>query len=139
MQALALWDIGIKRWNQKLAGRNAPEKRPGVTINRRDLFAIPNPNARHLWRDLQIDGSARTSNVRVDLGVEGISEGKPWKCGLEFDYANEESFYCRPLRLDERQHPERLPVPNQAGDVRIAFLPPMSVSLPTRRGSTKAL
>ena len=26
MQALALWDIGIKRWNQKLAGRkSAPE------------------------------------------------------------------------------------------------------------------
>jgi hypothetical protein len=24
-----------------------------------------------------------------------------WKCGLEFDHANEESFYCRPLRLEE--------------------------------------
>ena len=132
MQALALWDIGVKRWNEKRAEQNAPEKRAGVTINRRDLFAIPHPNARHMWRDLhvrdihRVDGSTRTNNVRIDLIVEGIDEGKLWKCGLEFDYANEESFYCRPLRSDERQHPERLPVPDQAGTIRIAFLPPMS-------------
>ena len=48
MQALALWDMGIKRWNEKFAGQNAPEKSPRVTINRRDLFTIPHPSARHL-------------------------------------------------------------------------------------------
>ena len=41
MQALALWDIGLKRWNEKRSGMSAPEKRPGVTVNRRDLVAIP--------------------------------------------------------------------------------------------------
>ena len=41
MQALALWDVGVKRWNEKRAGRSPREKRPGVTVNRRDLFAIP--------------------------------------------------------------------------------------------------
>ncbi len=132
MQALALWDVGVKRWNEKRAGKGAPEKRPGVTVNRRDLFAIPHPSAAHLWRDLhvrdvrRVDGRTRTNNVRIDLVVEGIDEDKPWTCGLEFDYANEESFYCRPLRLDEGKHPERMPIPNQAGSVRIAFLPPMS-------------
>ena len=132
MQALALWDVGVKRWNEKRAGRSAPEKRPGVTVNRRDLFAIPHPSAVHLWRDLHVrdgrhvDGRTRTNNVRIDLVVEGVDEDKPWTCGLEFDYANEESFYCRPLRRDEGKHPERMPVPNQAGSVRIAFLPPMS-------------
>ena len=49
MQALALWDIGVKRWNERRAGKSAPEKRPGVTVNRRDLFAIPHPSAVHLW------------------------------------------------------------------------------------------
>ena len=132
MQARALWDIGVKRWNEKRAGKSAPEKRPGVTVNRRDLFAIPHPSAAHLWRDLhvrdirRVDGRTRTNNVRIDIVVEGIDEDKPWTCGLEFDYANEESFYCRPLRLDEGKHPERMPIPNQAGSVRIAFLPPMS-------------
>ena len=132
MQALALWDIGVKRWNEKRAGKSAPEKRPGVTVNRRDLFAIPHPSAVHLWRDLhvrdirRVDGRTRTNNVRIDIVVEGVDEDKPWTCGLEFDYANEESFYCRPLRRDEGKHPERMPIPNQAGSVRIAFLPPMS-------------
>ena len=132
MQALALWDVGVKRWNEKRAGESAPEKRPGVTVNRRDLFAIPHPSAVHLWRGLhvrdvrRVDGRARTNNVRIDLVVEGVDEDRPWTCGLEFDYANEESFYCRPLRLDEGERPERMPVPDQAGSVRIAFLPPMS-------------
>ena len=132
MQALALWDIGVKRWNEKRAGKSAPEKRPGVTVNRRDLFAIPHPSAVHLWRDLhvrdsrRVEGRAWTNNVRIEVVVEGIDEAKAWTCGLEFDYANEESFYCRPLRFDEGKHPERMPIPNEAGSVRVAFLPPMS-------------
>ena len=132
MQALALWDVGLKRWNEKRAGKSTPEKRPGVTVNRRDLVAIPIPDANLLWRDLhvrdvrRVDGGQRTANVRIDLVVEGVSRGRRWTCGLEFDYANEESFYCRPLRLSEDGTAGRMPVPDEAGQVRIAFLPPMS-------------
>lgn len=132
MQALALWDIGLKRWNEKRSGRSAPEKRPGVTVNRRDLVAIPVPNARLLWRDLHVrnivraEGGQQTQNVRIDVVVEGVSEGKQWICGLEFDYANEESFYCRPLRVSDGSTPERMPIPRQAAEKQIAFLPPMS-------------
>ena len=129
---VAFTATGVKRWNEKRAGKSAPEKRPGVTVNRRDLFAIPHPSAAHLWRDLHVrdvrsvEGRQRTNNVRIDLIVEGVDEGKAWTCGLEFDYANEESFYCRPLRLDEGRPPKRMPIPNEAGSLRIAFLPPMS-------------
>ncbi len=36
---------------EREAGRKAtPEKRPGVTINRRDLIAVPVPDANLLWR-----------------------------------------------------------------------------------------
>ena len=132
MQALALWDIGLKRWNEKRSGKSAPERRPGVTVNRRDLVSIPVPNARLLWRDIHVrdvfrcSGKQRTQNVRIDVIVEGVSEGRSWTCGLEFDYANEESFYCRPLRLAESTKPERMPIPPEAGGVQIAFLPPMS-------------
>jgi predicted ATPase len=38
LQALALWEIGLKRWNEKCKGRQSPNKRSGVTINRRDLI-----------------------------------------------------------------------------------------------------
>lgn len=150
MQALALWDVGLRRWNEKRKGRTAPEKRPGVTVNRRDLVAIPVPNANLLWRDLHtrnvhtVEGRQRTDNIRIDVIVEGASpsrtaecaqeapprradsNGRPWTCGLEFDYANQESFYCRPLRLGEGRVPERMPIPDEAGGVAVAYLPPMS-------------
>lgn len=132
LQALALWDIGVKRWNERRRGKAAPEKRPGVTINRRDLIAVPIPDLNLLWHDLHVrdvrknKDKQETKNVRVDITVEGVTEGKAWTCGVEFDYANEESFYCRPLRLSESANPARMPVPDEAGNVRVAFLPPMS-------------
>ena len=132
MQALSLWDIGLKRWNEKRSGKSTPEKRPGVTLNRRDLVAIPIPDANLLWRGMHVrnvrreDGRQTTSNIRIDLIVEGVTADKRWTCGLEFDYANEESFYCRPLRETDGRTPDRMPVPAAAGGVRIAFLPPMS-------------
>lgn len=132
MQALALWAIGLQRWNEKREGKSAPKKRPGVTINRRDLFAIPHPSAKLLWRDLhvrdvqRVGGRQRTQNVRIDVVVEGTDGNRDWTCGLEFDYANEESFYCRPLRLAGGQGPGRMPIPRETGSVNIAFLPPMA-------------
>jgi len=132
LQAIALWDIGIRRWNEKRAGKMAPEKRSGVTINRKDLIAIPIPNANLLWRDLhvrdvqRINGTQETKNIRVDIQLEGVTDDVAWTCGLEFDYANEESFYCRPLRLSEAKGAERMLIPEPANHVKVAFLPPMS-------------
>lgn len=132
MQALTLWEIGLKRWNERRAGQGTPEKRPGVAINRRDLLAIPVPNAALLWRQLhtrdmrKVEGRLQTNNVRIDVIVEGITSGREWRCGLEFDYANDESFYCRLLRTGEDQSADRMPVPPEAGAMHVAYLPPMS-------------
>ncbi len=132
MQALALWDIGLRRWRERRAGGSAPEKRPGVTVNRRDLVAIPVPNANLLWRELHtrhvrvVDGRQRTDNICIDVLVEGTSGGEAWQCGLEFDYANHESFYCRPLRIGPGRPAERMPIPEPAMAVDVAYLPPMS-------------
>lgn len=131
LQGLALWDIGLKRWLEK-RGVITPEKRPGVAINRRDLIAVPVPDANLLWRNLhvrdvqKVDGKQQTQNVRVDVIVDGVTHDKVWTCGLEFDYANEESFYCRPLRSMNGASQERMSIPEEAAEVRIAFLPPMS-------------
>lgn len=129
LQALALWDIGVKRWIEKRVGEPTRETRPGVTINRRDLIAVPVPAAKLLWRDLHVrkgaraDGKTRTQNILIEIQLEGVDEGKCWTCGLEFDYANEESFYCRPLRGAEGN---RLEVPANLSNLRIAYLQPMS-------------
>lgn len=129
LQALTLWNIGLNRWNEKRLGRETPEKRPGVTINRRDLVAMPVPSANLLWRDLhvrdvqKVDGKNQTQNVRIDVIVDGVTSDGVWTCGLEFDFANEESFYCRPIRGKDGT---RMVVPQAASSVDVVFLPPMS-------------
>jgi len=133
LQALTLWEIGVKRWHEKKGeDKGKPEKRPGVTINRRDLLAIPVPNAKLLWRSLQVrksiavDQKPKTQNVLIEITVEGSSQGKDWQCGLEFDYANEESFYCRPLHQTVDDKTGWMAIPAEAVEVHIALLPPMS-------------
>ena len=138
LQALALWDIGLRQWNAKRTGKASPEKRPGVTINRRDLISVPVPAANLLWHDLHVRNAQRigekkfkTENVRIDIVVNGVTGETPWKCGIEFDYSNEESFYCRPLRLADYEtksvkEAKFSEVPKEAANVKVAYLPPMS-------------
>jgi ABC-type lipoprotein export system ATPase subunit len=132
LQALALWEIGRRRWVEKRSAKDTPEKRPGVTINRRDLIAAPVPDANLLWKNLHVraiqkgNGKQKTKNIRIDILVSGMTDGSQWECGFEFDYANQESLYCRPLRINDEPGPSRMPVPEVAAPVRIAFLPPMS-------------
>lgn len=132
LQALALWDIGLRLWNTKRGGKTSPEKRPGVTINRRDIIAVPVPVANLLWRDLHVrnverkEEKQRTQNILIEIVVDGVTNDTLWTCGLEFDYANEESFYCRPLRITDEKFPQRMPIPVEASETRVAFLPPMS-------------
>jgi recombinational DNA repair ATPase RecF len=83
LQALALWEIGLRRWNEKRMGKSSPEKRPGVTVNRRDLVSVPVPDANLLWRDLHVRNveriekegkrSSKTNNIRVEILVDGVT------------------------------------------------------------------
>ena len=130
LQALTLWDIGLKKFLEKTKGKQPPAKRPGVTVNRKDLISAPVPNTNLLWKDLHVrnvrnvKGKPLTTNIRIDIIVEGASDsGEIWKCGLEFDYANPESFYCRPLRKSDGNV---MPIPSYASSVRLAYLPSMS-------------
>lgn len=138
LQALTLWDVGLKKWLAKREDKDRPDKRPGVAINRRDLVAIPVPTADLLWRDLHKRNVHRgpdqrqvTRNIRIDVVVEGVNSGVGWSCGLEFDYTNEESFVCRPVRkpgFDEAPvgEAEFTDIPDAVSSVRVAYLPPMS-------------
>lgn len=129
LQALALWNAGVRRWVEKRGSGNIPKERAGVTLNRRDLIALPVPTANLLWRDLHVregyreEGKTKTRNILVEIDVDGVDEGQTWTTGLEFDYANEESFYCRSRLGNDGQ---RLEVPAAAAEVRLAYLPPMS-------------
>ena len=131
LQALSLWELGMRRWYERWGAVNTADmQRPGVSINRLDLFSVPVNHANQLWRGLRTREANRknpgTSNVRIEIEVHGRSAaGEAWVCGFEFDYANSESFYCRPLRTSPDGQ-SRLPVPREALAERVAFLPPMS-------------
>ena len=106
LQALALWEIGLRKCLEK---RNGDKALLPPTINRRDLFAIPVPNAAMLWRNLD-------DLTHVNITASGVTGDDTWECGLTFQYANPESIYCWPIEA----------IPSPATSLRIAFLPPMS-------------
>lgn len=131
LQALALWDLGVKRWLDKRGGtKSTATKRPGVTIGRAELSTLPIPETGLLWRNRSLrrgtvneEGKKATENILVTIGLEGIDGNETWSCKLEFDFANDESIYCRPVK-DE--FGGRSDVPASLGKLRVAFLPPMS-------------
>ena len=132
LQALALWELGLRRWMERWGMTSATDlRRPGVTINRQDLLSVPVRQANLLWRGLRTRETWRskdsrgTENVRIEIIVEGVSRtGEEWVCGLEFDYANPESLYCRPLRTEDGK--DRMSIPDAALAEHVVFLPPMS-------------
>lgn len=130
LQALALWHTGLKTWVAERGEKSKAKERTGVTINRRGQIALPVPNAALLWRDLhvreveRVNGKPKTSNVYITIEVQGQRRASAWTIGLEFYYANPESFYCRPVgELSE----ESLEILRWAArNTKVVFLPPMS-------------
>jgi predicted ATPase len=131
LQALALWQSGVREWLARRAEATATV-RPGVTINRLSLTHTPNSEARLLWRNLRVNAQTRIGDttkqeiIFIDVLVEGQQADKTWSCGLEFYYGNPESIYCRPQRIPAGEKQDRMDVPSEAANVKIAFLPPMS-------------
>ena len=131
MQALALWWAGLRAWRDRIARRGNGRQR-GVALTRAELTAVPVPDTRALWRNLRIrssrmvDGKQHNENIRIEIIVSGETAGQPWECGLEFDYANDQTFYCRPLRLSGESGNQRMEIPAEAADMPIWLLPPMS-------------
>lgn len=128
LQALSLWHSSLQKWAAKHASKdrnNIPVQRPGVSVNRLDLIPLPVAEVDLIWRDRKTRKSPR-GNIRIDLLVQGFSNGKSWTCGLEYDYSGSEVFFCRPLRTGSGRNPERMEIPQEAIDTRVAFLPSMS-------------
>ncbi len=130
LQALALWQTGLKTLRAKRDTDALPKKRFGVPINRLELTSVPVPAADLLWHRRKTQSSEQ-KDLRIEILVEGISAGKPWACGLEFDYTNAESLYCRPLREDgfgntKISEAQFRSIPEEATKVQLAYLPPMS-------------
>lgn len=138
LQALALWETAVRRWFEKRDPKmTTASERAGVPINRKDILFAPAPDSKVYWHGLHVrrgvkrNGKAATQNIRMNIVVEGIAEDRTWTCGFEFDYQNAETFNIRPLRKAGFEdspvaEAEYTVPPTAAGEVRIAYLPPMS-------------
>jgi AAA domain, putative AbiEii toxin, Type IV TA system/AAA ATPase domain len=132
LQAIALWRLGVQTWQAERGKASTARERVGVPINRRDLVSVPVPETSLLWHGLRTregtrqNGNTVTRNLRIDIVLSGAGRSGAWECGMEFDYQGPEVIYVRPLRLSEQPRSGRMPVPEDAGDVRIALLPAMS-------------
>lgn len=120
LQALALWQLGIRHWHDRRAD-DPPRQWPGVTLNRRALVSVPVPDTNVLWHDLRVRDE---SSILIQIEVDGVSAGAAWTCGIELDHANPESLYCRPTGWERDGVAPTMPP--QARAVEIAYLPPMS-------------
>lgn len=125
LQAISLWNFGLKKWIEARKTKTSKaKKRTGVPINRKDLYNIPVPSLKQLWKNLQVrelkKGEKRqTKNIKIKILAEGIINQQKWKVGLEFDYANIESCYVKPYEGQEEDLKASL-------NENIVFLPPMS-------------
>lgn len=132
LQAITLWETGIRKWSSKKDSKSKKNgKRQGVPINRKDLISLPVPFSKLLWHNLKThivrtdNGKRSTDYEFIDIVIDGNEDGKEWNAGLEFYYANDESFYCRPLRKNDNSD-ERTEIPEEAFKTRVAYLQPMS-------------
>ena len=131
LQALSLWHLGLTKWLEKRSGKNS-SKRTGVVINRKDILTIPIPHNKMLWSDLYTLQTKRkeggkiqeSKDVNIEISVSGISQGKSWECGLEFEYRDEEVMYVRPLRT--MQNNVIIDDPDLLKPIRVFYLPTMS-------------
>jgi AAA15 family ATPase/GTPase len=131
LQAITLWETGLRKWAALKKDKPKDAKRPGIPINRKDLLSIPTPSAKLLWNKKNVrsivrsNGDQKTSNINIEIIAEGFWENKPWNSAYEFDYANDESFYCRPLRKDPKGE-SRHDINPVTFNIKVAYLQPMS-------------
>jgi predicted ATPase len=114
LQALALWQFGLRQWLNRRSEK-VPKTNSGIVLNRRDLASVPTPQARLLWHDL------RYAQNRIEIIVEGNENaGATWACGVTFRHDTDETIYC-----DVKPEYRETGLPS-AAQVQIALLPPMS-------------
>jgi len=126
LQAISLWEFGLRKWYELKGKVSKAKERTGAVINRKDIYNIPVPSLKQLWRDLQVrkltkkDGKQETKNITIEVSVIGNTEGKKWSMGLEFDFANPESCYVRPFSSINEE------TVTLAMKEQVILLPPMS-------------
>ncbi|MFM7086699.1 MAG: ATP-dependent nuclease [Cyanobium sp.] len=116
LQALALWSIGVRTWQQD--GRDSrSRKRSGKSLNRLNILSVPVPKTRHFWKNLKVSGK----DLRLSVGV-GVQGDIVPVTMLFRHHPSDELIYAEPDPTS-LEHPEALA---RAAQLDVALLYPMS-------------
>ncbi|OQY51554.1 MAG: hypothetical protein B6247_19065 [Candidatus Parabeggiatoa sp. nov. 2] len=121
LQAISLWELGLRKWAEQ---RNKPAAM--TTINRYDIYAAPVPSVRQLWKNLEIENNVieifAAGFTQDKSFAAGFTQDKSWRVGFEFIYANPESINCRLMSESDTL----LDIFKNGLLEQVGFLPPLS-------------
>ena len=93
LQALAMWNMGLKTWFQEKGSRKSKSKM-GTSINRLDITQVPIKEAKFFWQNASVRSGTANTELKIAVGV--LFEGMVRECTAIFKYFNAESIYCFP-------------------------------------------
>ena len=128
LQAIATGKLGLDRWVAHRSGGKAV-RRSAVSIPRTDIAAVPLREMNLLWEDRRVSGPEGMSGTPrlIEIEIEGRTNGETWTCGIEFQYANRELVYARPMGgKNLGAEAIRCFPPEPARQIEIVHIPPLS-------------
>jgi AAA15 family ATPase/GTPase len=122
IQALSLWDRGVKSWFEKKGETNSTKEREryGAGINRLNIFEVPVAETRFFWNKTRVRQKSDNIKMRISLGIE--YQGKIIDCPFIFTYRDAEVIYSAP---DEKIQ-KNLELIQYASRLQFHLLYPMS-------------
>jgi ABC-type iron transport system FetAB ATPase subunit len=96
IQALSLWDRGVKSWVEKKGdtGSTKERERYSAGINRLNILEVPVGETRFFWNGTHVRQGKENVKLTINLGIE--YNGKIVDCPFFFTYRDPEVIYSRP-------------------------------------------
>ena len=127
LQAIALWHLATKKILEKnrqkktKSADSKDKKRDGVTITRKEIFALPTKDLRNIWHEL-------TVTPLIEIHVTLFFEEEDFDLAIQLKHHGEELIYARAI---VGKNNKLLKKPEIFDRLNIAFLPTMSGLLPS--------
>lgn len=122
IQALALWNQGVKAWYEKKGEPKTKKtrERPAAGINRLNILDVPVAENRFFWNNTKVRKENHPIPMTINVGVK--HGGTIENCRMVFTYRDSEIIYCRPCE-DSIKNSDLLKF---AADLQFNLLYPMS-------------
>ncbi len=127
LQAISTWKFGLDRWREQRSSGSRARERSGVAVTRDRFTAVPLREMNLLWEQRRVTQEGTSLPRRIEIQLDGGEASNPWSCGMEFQYANPELLYVRPLGAKNmaREAFDSFP-PEAAGALDVIHVPALS-------------